>query len=110
MEVLSTTSKAFNNEQCCPSPRKNSWSKTLDASKLGVADTFTTTLSGCYKSLVYLAEWDRILIGHRTSSKLSLWDAKSFKMIDSLRTFEKCHSCMSYSKKYSLAFSGGYGG
>jgi len=68
------------------------------------------SLSGKYKSPIYIPEWERIILGHFGSNRLSLWNSKTLQLIDFRYTREKLHFCLAYSKKTQMAYSSGLDG
>jgi len=65
---------------------------------------------GKYKTPVYIPEWERIVLGHFGSNRLSLWNSRTFELIDFRYTREKLHFCLAYSTKTGMIYSSGLDG
>ena len=73
-------------------------------------DENTPSFSGCYKNLLYIPKWDRIIIGHYGSNKISLWNSTTFQIIEFRYTREQIHLCLAFSNKLNRVFTSGLGG
>ena len=79
----------------------------LNPVSAGIADAYHPAFSGWCKTPLYIMKWDRIIIGHYGSNKISLWDAKTLDMIDSRYTHEQLHFCLTFSDKQNIVYSSG---
>jgi len=77
---------------------------------ISTLDLPTFSFSGKYKSPIYIPEWERIIIGHYGSNRLSLWNSKTLQLVDFRYTREKLHFCLAYSKKTEMIYSSGLDG
>ena len=73
-------------------------------------DLPSLSFSGKYKSPVYIPEWERIVLGHFGSNRLSLWNSKTLELIDFRYTREKLHFCLTHSTKTGMVYSSGFDG
>lgn len=78
--------------------------------RINMTETSSPLFSGCYKTPIYIPKWDRILIGHYGSNKISLWNSNTLEIIDYRYTREQLHFCLAFSEKLNIIYSSGLGG
>jgi len=71
---------------------------------------FPSIYSGEFKCPAYISQWNRMILCHYGSNKISFWNTQNLDLIDSRYTREKIHLAAAFSNKLKFLYTGGLGG